>query len=209
MRRANRNHVRAGLENLGTARACGPYCLTLVSVERRGFARISLASRLDDDDPDHYDLAEMLADVYGEARAKRTEARRAGRRWDPRTPLEGIVLRSEEINEHTELIGVGVSMLDLPDLPWAVAKRSWEKTWQGDRAMASTKLGGQTKLWLADGTAIQTVRHEDTPDEINTTAVVDIARTARLDPDLVTRDTAQGDLTWQLLKQLLDVLTES
>lgn len=203
---ANVNHARHGLEYIGTATAVGPYCLVIMSVENLGYTRISFASRLEDDDPDHGSLSELLADVTYQAVDMTAQARRTGQSWDPRTPLDGLVLRSDPFNRSTKLIGVGVSILDMPQEPWATIKERWHKATAGERRIEAGRTGGQGKIVLLDGTAVHFVRRPMVGEEVYATSTIDQhLRTSTLEPELVTRATELGDFTWLQLRELLEV----
>ena len=204
MIRINTSHALQAADRLGTKLAVGPHCLALFSVDNvpGRYQRLSTATRLILDGEDAENLPDLLRDLTSRAREKIAEAHGQGRRWEPRTPLTGLVLRSEEFSEQTPYIGLGVSTLDTPDIPWSRAK-------QRVTSADGLHLRGQGLIYLDDGTAIHLVRRAQMSSgqhEITASRRVDSQYPARRDEHLISRSAHQGDESWELMRNLHEVL---
>jgi hypothetical protein len=205
MIRINTSHALQAADRLGTKRAVGPHCLALFSVDSTGdrYQRLSTATRLILDGEDAESLPDLLRDLASRAREKIAEAHAQGRRWEPRTPLTGLVLRSEEFTEDTPYIGLGVSTLDTPELLWSRARLRVT-------AADGLHLRGQGLIYLHDGTAVHVVRRAQMArgqHEITANRRVDSQYPSRRDEYLVERATHHGDESWELMRNLHEVLS--
>lgn len=204
MIRINTSHALQAADRLGTKLAVGPHCLALFSIDNipGRYQRLSTATRLILDGEDAENLPDLLRDLTARAREKIAEARATGRRWEPRTPLTGLVLRSEEFSADTPFIGIGVSTLDTPEIPWARAK-------QNVTGADGLHLRGQGLIYLHDGTAVHVVRRAQMASgqhEITATRRVDSQYPSRRDEHLIERATHHGDESWELMRRLHEVL---
>lgn len=201
----NASHARNAADRLGTRDALGEHALMLFSVDgtERPF-RLSTATRLDYEEHGGENLPAMLRELANHAGQQIRAARQAGRRWDPRTPMEGLVLRSDPVSAETEYVGLGISTLDTPAVPWNNAKRSLTSA-------DGLNLSGQGYLYLIDGTAMYFLRaaqmsgtHEQ--HLILTNRVVQSTYRSRLDNGLLPGAAPDAALVWQGLEQLNNVL---
>jgi hypothetical protein len=204
MIRINTSHALQAADRLGTKLAVGPHCLALFSVDQAPsrYQRLSTATRLILDGDDAENLPDLLRDLTDRAREKIAEGYASGRRWDPRTPLTGLVLRSEELDEATTYIGLGVSTLDTPGLPWSRAR-------QRVTGADGLHLRGQGLIYLQDGTAMQVIRRAQMASgqhEITASRRVDSQYPSRRDEYLIERATHHGDESWELMRHLHEVL---
>jgi hypothetical protein len=204
MIRINTSHALQAADRLNTKLAVGPHCLALFSIDAGAgrYQRLSTATRLILDGEDADSLPDLLTDLAARAQEKVAEARGAGRRWEPRTPLTGLVLRSEEISDTTEYVGLGVSTLDTPEIPWSRAKQSVT-------GADGLHLRGQGLILLRDGTAVHIVRRAQMASgqhEITASRRVDSQYPSRRDEHLVDRAAHQGNHTWELMRRLHEVL---
>lgn len=204
MIRMNTSHALAAADRLGTKTAIGPHSLALFSVEVAPgrYPRLSTATRLVLDGEDAENLPDLLADLTARAHEKINEARTQNRRWDPRTPLTGLVLRSEEISEETAYLGLGVSTLDTPELPWSRIKL-------GISSADGLHLRGQGFIYLRDGTVVHIVRRAQMSSghhEITSNRRIDSQYPSRRDDYLMEKAEQQGERTWDLMRQLHEVL---
>ena len=204
MIRINTSHALQAADRLGTKLAVGPHCLALFSIETvpGRYQRLSTATRLILDGEDAENLPDLLRDLTARARERIAEAHAAGQRWEPRTPLTGLVLRSEEFGENTPYIGLGISTLDTPELPWRRAKQSVT-------GADGLHLRGQGMIYLNDDTAVHLVRRAQMASgqhEITASRRVDSQYPSRRDEHLIERASHQGDHSWELLRQLHEVL---
>jgi len=204
MIRINTSHALQAADRLGTKLAVGPHCLALFSIDNTPgrYQRLSTATRLILDGEDAESLPELLRDLTARAQEKIAEARGQGRRWEPRTPLTGLVLRSEEFSDQTLYVGLGVSTLDMPDLPWSRAR-------QRVTSADGLHLRGQGLIYLDDGTAIHLLRRAQMSSgqhEITASRRVDSQYPTRRDEHLVARAAHEGDESWELMRHLHEVL---
>lgn len=204
MIRMNTSHALAAADRLGTKTAVGPHSLALFSVDLvpGRYARLSTATRLVLDGEDADNLPELLHDLTARAYEKITEAREENRRWDPRTPLTGLVLRSEELTERTAYVGLGISTLDTPEIPWSRAK-------QGITGADGLHLRGQGMIYLNDGTAVHIVRRAQMAaghHEIVANRRLECQYPSRRDDYLIEKAEQQGDRIWDMMRQLHEVL---
>jgi hypothetical protein len=202
--RINTSHALQAADRLGTKLAVGPHCLALFSIDTVSgrYQRLSTATRLILDGEDAESLPDLLRDLTARAHEKVAEARAEGQRWEPRTPLTGLVLRSESFDENTAYIGLGVSTLDTPEIPWSRAKQSVT-------GADGLHLRGQGMIYLHDGTAVHVVRRAQMASgqhEITANRRVDSQYQSRRDEHLIERATHQGDESWGLMRQLHEVL---
>ncbi|HEU4346339.1 MAG TPA: hypothetical protein VFR35_01000 [Actinoplanes sp.] len=204
MIRMNTSHALAAADRLGSKTAIGPHSLALFSVEFSPgrYVRLSTATRLVLDGEDADSLPELLGDLTSRAYEKIAEAREQNRRWDPRTPLTGLVLRSEEVTENTTYVGLGVSTLDTPEVPWSRTKLRIT-------GADGLHLRGQGYIYLGDGTAIHIVRRAQMAaghHEITANRRVDSQYQSRRADYLTDRAEQQGERIWDLLRDLHEVL---
>jgi hypothetical protein len=204
MIRINTSHALQAADRLGTKLAVGPHCLALFSIDTipGRYQRLSTATRLILDGEDAESLPDLLRDLTARAREKISEAHAKGRRWEPRTPLTGLVLRSEEFSENTTYIGLGVSTLDTPEIPWSRARQSVT-------GADGLHLRGQGMIYLHDDTAVHIVRRAQMASgqhEITASRRVDSQYPSRRDEHLIERATHHGDESWELMRHLHEVL---
>jgi len=204
MIRINTSHALQAADRLGTKLAVGPHCLALFSVDNTQgrYQRLSTATRLILDGEDAESLPDLLRDLTARAREKIAEAYAQGRRWEPRTPLTGLMLRSEEFSEETAYIGLGVSTLDTPEVSWSQAR-------QRITSADGLHLRGQGMIYLDDGTAMHVVRRAQMASgqhEITASRRVDSQYPSRRDEYLIERATHNGDDSWELMRSLHEVL---
>jgi hypothetical protein len=204
MIRINTSHALQAADRLGTKLAVGPHCLALFSIDTvpGRYQRLSTATRLILDVEDADDLPDLLRDLTLRAREKAGEAHARGERWEPRAPVSGLVLRSEEFSESTPYIGLGISTLDTPEVPWSRARQSIT-------GADGLHLRGQGLIYLHDGTAMHLLRRAQMASgqhEITATHRVDSQYPTRRDEHLIERAAQQGDLNWQLMRDLHEVL---
>lgn len=202
--RMNTSHALAAADRLGTKTAIGPHSLALFSVDAAPgrYARLSTATRLVLDGEDAENLPDLLADLAARAQEKIAEGRALGQRWDPRTPLTGLVLRSEEITENMTYLGVGISTLDTPEAPWSRLKL-------GISSADGLHLRGQGFIYLVDGTAVHIVRRAQMSaghHEITSTRRIDSQYASRRDDYMLEKAEQQGDRIWELMRNLHEVL---
>jgi hypothetical protein len=204
MIRINTSHALQAADRLGTKLAVGPHCLALFSIDNipGRYQRLSTATRLILDGEDAESLPDLLRDLTARAREKISEAHAKGRRWEARTPLTGLVLRSEEFSENTAYIGLGVSTLDTPEIPWSRARQSVT-------GADGLHLRGQGMIYLQDGTAVHIIRRAQMASgqhEIMASRRVDSQYPSRRDEHLIERATHHGDESWELMRHLHEVL---
>ena len=204
MIRMNTSHALAAADRLGTKTAIGPHSLALFSVDAAPgrYARLSTATRLVLDGEDAENMPELLSDLAARAQEKIAEARALNQRWDPRTPLTGLVLRSEELTENMVYVGVGISTLDTPEIPWSRVK-------SGISSADGLHLRGQGFIYLTDGSAVHIVRRAQMSaghHEIVSTRRIDSQYPSRRDDYLLEKAEQQGDRIWELMRHLHEVL---
>jgi hypothetical protein len=204
MIRINTSHALQAADRLGTKLAVGPHCLALFSIDNvpGRYQRLSTATRLILDGEDAENLPDLLRDLTARAREKIAEAKAAGRHWEARTPLTGLVLRSEDFSADTPFIGLGISTLDTPEIPWSLAKQSVT-------GADGLHLRGQGMIYLHDGTAVHVVRRAQMASgqhEITASRRVDSQYPSRRDEHLIERAAHQGDQSWELMRRLHEVL---
>ena len=204
MIRINTSHALQAADRLGTKLAVGPHCLALFSIDTipGRYQRLSTATRLILDGEDAESLPDLLRDLTARAREKISEAHAKGRRWEPRTPLTGLVLRSEEFSEGTAYLGLGVSTLDTPEIPWSKARQSVT-------GADGLHLRGQGLIYLHDGTAVHIIRRAQMASgqhEITASRRVDSQYPSRRDEHLIERAKHHGDESWELMRHLHEVL---
>jgi hypothetical protein len=204
MIRINTSHALQAADRVGTRLAVGPHCLALFSIDTvpGRYQRLSTATRLILDGEDAENLPDLLRDLTARAREKAAEAHARGEHWEPRAPMTGLVLRSEEFNESTPYIGLGVSTLDTPEVPWSQAR-------QNISGADGLHLRGQGMIYLHDGTAMHVLRRAQMASgqhEITANYRVDSQYPTRRDEHLIERAAHQGDETWELMRNLHEVL---
>ncbi|AGL13789.1 hypothetical protein [Actinoplanes sp. N902-109] len=152
----NASHARNAADRIGTRDALGEHALVLFSVDEtaRPF-RLSVATRLDYEEHRGENLPALLQALGQHAWNQIQAAYRTGKRWDPRTPMDGLVLRSDPVTPETEYIGLAISTLDTPTAPWHDLKRSVSSA-------DGLNLSGQGYLYLRDGTAMYFLRAAQT-----------------------------------------------
>jgi len=201
----NASHARNAADRIGTRDALGEHALILFSVDEtaRPF-RLSTATRLDYEEHRGEDLPGLLHALTTHAWNQIQGAHRSGRRWDPRTPMDGLVLRSDEVTPETEYIGLGISTLDTPSATWHDTKRTVTSA-------DGLNLAGQGYVLLKDGTAMYFLRqsqmggHSGQHTIITNRPVHSIYR-PRLDNELIFNASLQETTVWQGLEKLHHVL---
>ncbi|MFI5938549.1 hypothetical protein [Actinoplanes sp. NPDC051494] len=201
----NASHARNAADRIGTRDALGEHALILYSVDETARPyRLSTATRLDYEEHRGEHLPALLHELTNHAWTQIQAAQRSGRRWDPRTPMEGLVLRSDEITPETEYIGLGISTLDTPTASWHDTKRSVTSA-------DGLNLPGQGYVYLKDGTAMYFLRAAQTSGNsgqhtIITNRPVHSIYRPRLDNELLYNASLQDTAVWQGLEKLHHVL---
>ncbi|WP_067494384.1 hypothetical protein [Actinoplanes sp. TFC3] len=204
----NASHARNAADRTGTRDALGEHALILFSVDEsaRPF-RLSTATRLDYEEHRGEDLPALLNELSNHAWNQIQTAYRTGKRWDPRTPMDGLVLRSDSVTPETEYIGLAISTLDTPTAPWHETKRNVTSA-------DGLNLAGQGYVFLKDGTAMYFLRAAQVGGTgggsgqhvIITNRVVHSIYRPRLDNDLPGNATPRDAPVWQGLEKLHHVL---
>ncbi|GAA2492705.1 hypothetical protein [Winogradskya humida] len=204
----NASHARNAADRIGTRDALGEHALILFSVD--GTARpfqLSTATRLDYEEHRGEDLPAMLTSLTNHAWTQIQAAHRTGKRWDPRTPMDGLVLRSDPVTPQTEYVGLAISTLDTPVAPWHELKR----TVTGADGL---NLAGQGYVLLKDGSAMYFLRAAQMSGGsgqhlIVTNRPVHSIYRPTLDNELLFNASLEQTLIWQALEKLHHVLMSS
>jgi hypothetical protein len=202
----NAAHARNAADRLGGRDALGEHALILFSADFtvRPF-RLSTATRLDYERSGGESLPELLASLADHAAAQLRDATRSGRRWDPRTPLEGIVLRSDPVTTGTDYVGLAVSTLDTP-------RRAWHRAKRHVTSADGLNLPGQGFIYLNDGTGMHFLRSPQMgsraePHKILSNRPVHSVHRPRIDHDLLTDAPTETAPIWTALQKLHTVLS--
>jgi hypothetical protein len=202
----NASHARNAADRLGGRDALGEHALILFSADFTDSPfRLSTATRLEFEQSGGENLTDLLNSLADHAGAQLREATRTGRRWDPRTPLEGIVLRSDPVTAGTEYVGLAVSTLDTP-------RRTWHRAKRHVTSADGLNLPGQGYIYLNDGTGMYFLRSPQMgdnahPHKIVSNRPVHSVHRPRIDYDLLPDAPPETAPIWAALQRLHAVLS--
>jgi hypothetical protein len=166
---------------------------------------VSIATRLSLSDNENADILGWLNGLCRVVEQRLHEAGRHDQRWDPRTPLTGLVSRSEDLSPQMIYMGVGVSTLDTPEQPWRQMKSGVER-------YSGLRLRGQGYLLIDDDTTIHLVRAPQVGAQagqhriIANQAIETQYRNWIRQPDMMAAADQRTSQIWELMRRLHFVL---
>jgi hypothetical protein len=201
----NASHAGHAADNIRSKDDLCEHAVALFSVDSAdGSHTLSTATRLSLSDSSNAHLLDVLTSLNRVVEQKLAEAAELGRPWDPRTPLTGLVNRSETLHRSMTYIGVGISTLDTPEQPWRQMKTSIDRH-------SGLHLRGQGYLYLSDGTTVHFVRaaqlggrsgqHQITADR-----VIHSQYQYRRNSDMLAYANQRTFLVWEQLRRLHQLL---
>ena len=197
----NASHAGHAADRVRTKDDLCEHALALFSVDPEDRVwTISTATRLSLSDSGNAGLVEMLTGLVKVAEQKLNEAGEHGRRWDPRTPLTGLVNRCEELRRSMVYVGLGISTLDTPEMPWRRMKGSVDR-------YGGLHLRGQGYLYLDDDTAVHFVRAaqlggQTGQHQITASKVIQTQYPWRRDSDMIENAEQRSFQIWDQLRRL-------
>jgi hypothetical protein len=202
----NASHAGHAADNVRTKDDLCEHAIALFSADPTDQSiTISTATRLSLSDSDNANLADVLTSLTRVVEQKLAEAGEQGRPWDPRTPLTGLVNRSEDLRRSMVYVGVGVSTLDTPEQPWRQMKNSVDRR-------DGLQLRGQGYLYLADGTTVHFVRaaqlgNQTGQHQITTNRMLHSQYQYKRNGDMLAYANQRIFLVWEQLSRLHQLLT--